>query len=92
MTEVPDGFTMSGHYRRTPTSDVSEKEAGEAIPAHILAQMDDHLALMGSHTSFTSGGWSAADFAAMYQTAYQIQRDTGRRNNEVTSLCTDCLS
>jgi hypothetical protein len=92
MTDVPDGFTMSGHYRRLPASKTtSEEEPGEAIPEHILAQMDGHLALIGAQTSFTNGGWSAADFAAMYQTAYQIQRDTGRRNNEVTSLAVDCL-
>lgn len=64
MTQVPDGFTMSGHYRGLPASDVSEEKAGDAIPEHILAQMDDHLTLIGCQTSFASGGWSTADFAA----------------------------
>lgn len=91
MAQVPDGFTMSGHYRVLPVDMQHEEEPGEAIPDHVLAQMDQHLNLLGAGSSYRNGGWEPVDYAAMYQTAYQIQRDTGRRNNEVVSLSAECL-
>jgi hypothetical protein len=36
--------------------------------------------------------WSTADIAAMFQTAYQVLRDTGRRPGELVSLPADCLN
>ncbi|MGI8416203.1 MAG: tyrosine-type recombinase/integrase [Nakamurella sp.] len=91
MTQVPDGFTLSGHYRVLPVDLQHDEEPGEAIGDHVLAQMDQHLDLLGAGSAFRNCGWEPADYAAMYQTAYQIQRDTGRRNNEVVSLSADCL-
>lgn len=91
MAQVPDGFTLSGHYRVLPIDLQHEEEPGEAIPDHVLAQMDQYLDLLGAGSAFHNCGWQPTDYAAMYQTAYQIQRDTGRRNNEVVSLSADCL-
>jgi len=91
MAKVPDGFTMSGHYRVLPIEQQTEEEPGQAIPDHVLAQMDQYVELLGTPSCYSNGGWAPADFAAMYQTVYQIQRDTGRRNNEVVSLSVDCL-
>lgn len=91
MEAVPGGFTMAGHFRTLPAEHAEDTEAGQAIPEHVLAQLDAHLLLLGAPSSYARGGWQPGDYALMYQTIYRIQRDTGRRNNEVVSLGRECL-
>ena len=95
MDEVPDAFTLNAstiHWaRRADRRRIDHEEVGEALPQHVISQLDRHLARLGTESQYAGGGWSPDDYAAMYQTVYQVQRDTGRRNNEVVSLPLDCL-
>jgi hypothetical protein len=90
IEDVPGAFAVMPHHgRRAP--DPREDDLTETLPEHVISQLDAHLDLLGCHTNYAQGGWTAADFAAMYQTAYVVQRDTGRRYCEVVSLRVDCL-
>ncbi|GAB7188994.1 hypothetical protein ATKI12_8825 [Kitasatospora sp. Ki12] len=89
MDDVPGAFALNPELHGIEVVDTAEDESGRAIPEHVIAQLDQHLHLMGS--SFKHAGWQAEDFAAMYQEVYRIIRDTGRRPEEATSLKRDCL-
>ncbi|MFK0156875.1 tyrosine-type recombinase/integrase [Streptomyces sp. NPDC090493] len=91
MDHVPGGFALNPKFHSIAALEVSEDEIGRAIPEHVISQLDLHIALLGTSTRYESGGWTASDFARMYQAAYRILRDTGRRPGEVTSLRRDCL-
>lgn len=91
MDHVPGGFALNPKLHTIAALEVSEDEIGRAIPEHVIAQLDLHIELLGTSTRYESGGWAAPDFARMYQAAYRILRDTGRRPGEVTSLRRDCL-
>lgn len=87
--------TLSGSFsrhnsHRIVVDETNEDEIGKAVPESVIRQLDAHLSLMGQGTSY--GPWAGEeDVAALFQTAYQILRDTGRRPREVLSLRRDCL-
>lgn len=91
MDEIPGSFALSPELHGIEVVDTAEDEGGRAIPEHVIAQLDQHLHLMGAGSSHKHAGWQASDFAAMYQEVYRIIRDTGRRPEEATSLKRDCL-
>lgn len=67
----------------------NEDEIGKAIPESVIRQLDDHLNSLA--LDFPYRGYAQGDVAAMFQTVYQVLRDTGRRPREVLSLKRDCL-
>ncbi|XKH52084.1 site-specific integrase [Citricoccus nitrophenolicus] len=85
MDEIPGSFALTADHA-IPDEDRNEDELGEAIPEPWIAHLDAHLHLLGTTSSYSTGGWSAQDFAEMYRTVYQLVRDTGRRPNEIVSL------
>ncbi|WP_405707578.1 site-specific integrase [Streptomyces xanthophaeus] len=91
MDHVPGGFALNPRFHSIAAVEVSEDDIGRAVPEHVIAQLNAHIALLGTSTAYESGGWTAADFARMYQVVYTVLRDTGRRPGEVTSLRRDCL-
>ncbi|MFA7766336.1 tyrosine-type recombinase/integrase [Streptomyces sp. NRRL S-448] len=91
MDHVPGGFALNPRFHSIAAVEVSEDDIGRAVPEHVIAQLDEHIALLGTSTAYAGGGWTAADFARMYQVVYTVLRDTGRRPGEVTSLRRDCL-
>lgn len=91
MDHVPGGFALNPKYHSIAAVEASEDDIGRAIPEHVIAQLDAQIPLLGSSTAYESGGWTAADFAQMYQAVYKVLRDTGRRPGEVTSLHRNCL-
>ncbi|MDX3457468.1 site-specific integrase [Streptomyces sp. ME02-8801-2C] len=91
MDHVPGGFALNPKFHAIAAVEASEDDIGRAIPEHVIAQLDAHLPRLGTSTAYESGGWRATDFARMYQVAYTILRDTGRRPGEVTSLHRSCL-
>ncbi|MFE7398513.1 tyrosine-type recombinase/integrase [Streptomyces sp. NPDC057557] len=91
MDHVPGGFALNPRFHSIAAVEVTEDDLGRAIPEHVIAQLDAHLDLLGASTAYASGGWTAADFARMYQVVYAVLRDTGRRPGEVTSLRRACL-
>jgi len=91
MDHVPGGFALNPRFHTIAAVEASEDDIGRAVPERVIAQLDAHIALLGTSTSYESGGWSSADFARMYQVVYTVLRDTGRRPGEVTSLRRECL-
>lgn len=69
--------------------EVEEDEAGKALPETVIAQLDDHLHLLGAGISH--GRMTAEQVAAMARTVYELLRDTGRRPYEIAELRLDCL-
>lgn len=86
MTEVPDPF---GRGRPQRIAREPEEETGRALPEPVIAQLDTNLSLLGPDGRL--GSTSAADLQAMYQTIYQLLRDTGRRPGEIVSLKVGCI-
>lgn len=68
-------------------------EAGKAIPESVIAQLDTRLGALGTGPVYGRAAPTirAEDLAAMYQTAYVLLRDTGRRPTEIVTLARDCL-
>ncbi|MFE3758870.1 tyrosine-type recombinase/integrase [Nocardia tengchongensis] len=91
MDAIPGGFSLEPRVHSIASVETTEDDIGRVIPEHVIAQLDCHIDLLGTYSSFTLPGWAAADFARMYQTVYRIMRDTGRRPAEVTSLKRTCL-
>jgi integrase len=85
MDHVPGSFALTAGHQIKP-EETNEDEIGRAIPEEWIAQLDKHLPLLGSTSTYANGGWSAEDYAAMYQTVYALLRDTGRRPNEIVGL------
>lgn len=71
----------------------NEDEAGKAVPESIIAQLDAQLGSLGTGPVYGYGitATTAQDLCAMYQTAYVLLRDTGRRPTEIAALARDCL-
>ncbi len=59
--------------------------------AHVVAQLDANLHLLGADSNYACAGWTVDDLRFMHRTIYQVLRDTGRRPDEVNSLKRDCL-
>lgn len=87
--------TLSGSFgrhksHRIVVEEANEDEIGKAVPESVIRQLDAHLGLLGQGVAY--GPWATeADVKAMFQTAYRVLRDTGRRPREVMSLRRDCL-
>jgi integrase len=76
---------------------VHDHEPGRALPAHVVAQLDDHLDLLRQIPGSPAAGQRrslgvlvgrAGDVAVL---AYRLLKGTGRRLGEITSLRLDCL-
>lgn len=89
LAELSGTFTRN-HAHTLPTDQANEDEIGKAIPETVIAQLDAHLDLLGTDSTY-GRAWSAAASAQLFQTAYQVLRDTGRRPNELVSLLADCV-
>ncbi|WP_371660697.1 tyrosine-type recombinase/integrase [Streptomyces sp. NBC_00280] len=88
MDAVAGGFGRQITHR-IPDEDVDEDEVGKAIPESVIRQLDAHLDRLGA--GFAYGGYAREDIEAMFQAAYVVVRDTGRRPGEVCKLPVDCL-
>lgn len=91
MDHVPGGFALNSSYHRMARLAPVEDVISRTIPEHVIRQLDSQLHLLVEHSSYSAGGWSAADFGRMYCLAYVLLRDTGRRPNEVVSLRRGCV-
>ncbi|MHA6631132.1 tyrosine-type recombinase/integrase [Pseudonocardia sichuanensis] len=81
------------HRRSTQSirsDEVNEDELGKAVPETVIAQLDAHLDLW-QHGHRHGRSWTERDSAALFATAYQVLRDTGRRPGELVTLSADCL-
>lgn len=96
IDHVPGSFDATGGRlalsRPTKRETEAEDLLGRSLPEHVIAQLDAHLDRLGRHSNFAQLGWSAEDVRRMYQTVYQLIRDTGRRPEEVTTLKVGCLT
>ena len=76
---------------------VAGEAAGRALPARVVAQLDEHLDMLGGvpgsaggpcHRSLGVLGEHAGDMAVL---TYRLLKGTGRRVGEIASLHLDCL-
>ncbi|MFF3559518.1 tyrosine-type recombinase/integrase [Streptomyces sp. NPDC002574] len=90
MDQVPGTFALSPafHQIQAPVED-AEDDIGRAVPEFVIAQLDQHLHLIG--TSYDRKGWTTDDYAQMYAAYYRIVRDTGRRPEEAARLRRGCV-
>lgn len=89
LAELPGTFSRHAQHS-IRDDDLNEDEIGKAVPETVIAQLDAHLDLLEAGHTY-GRVWSGADTAALFRTAYQLLRDTGRRPGEVVSLTVDCL-
>lgn len=89
LTELPPGFnrTSTDLAGLTPPR---HETAGKALPDTVIRQLDDNLPRLGAGVTY--GSLTTEQAQALFQTAYQILRDTGRRPLEVSSLHLECLT
>lgn len=89
--KLPLAFSPNPSVHRVPKAEsVNEDMIGKAVPEYVIAQLDSQIAELGR--GYVYGKMSAEHVKHMFQTAYVILRDTGRRPNEIASLRTNCLS
>ncbi|MGW6570510.1 tyrosine-type recombinase/integrase [Streptomyces sp. NPDC054975] len=88
LLDAPGSF-IRRPFHRIPDEDTNEDEIGKAIPEHVIRQLDAQLASLG--TGVTYGAMDPALVKLMFQTAYVVLRDSGRRPLEVVSLPRNCL-
>ena len=89
LADLPAAF--SRHPSQTiGHGEANEDEIGKAVPETVIAQLDAHLHLLGTDRTY-GHAWSPTATTALFQAAYQILRDTGRRPGELVSLAEDCL-
>jgi len=69
----------------------NEGELGKAVPEMVIAQLDTQLGSLGCSQVYGTAAIALDDLRAMYQTAYVLLRDTGRRPTEIAALSRDCL-
>lgn len=89
MDDVSGSFVPPMQNKLQRGSDKSEDLSGRALSAHVVAQLDAHLHLLGGASRYVCSGWAADDLRFMHRTIYQVLRDTGRRPEEVHSLTRD---
>ena len=76
---------------------VPDDEPGRALPAHVIAQLDEHLDLLYEVPGAKGGpahrsrGVLGERIGAMAVLAYQLLKGTGRRLGEIASLRLTCL-
>lgn len=90
MNDVPGDFAVLSIHR-TDRQEPCEEKAGKALPVLVIRALDHHVQTLRPITERTVVGWTANDYALMYQTMYWIFRNTGRRLDEVMSLKRECL-
>lgn len=89
VDRLPGSFVRHSSHRIVAVES-NEEQIGKAVPETVIAQLDAHLDLLdGGRTYGTL--WSRADAMALFQAAYVVLRDTGRRPGELVSLGVDCL-
>ncbi|MFD5474556.1 tyrosine-type recombinase/integrase [Streptomyces sp. NPDC127105] len=77
--------TFARHsLHRIHVEEDNEDEIGKAIPESVIRQLDAQLESTGRDFSYS--GYTPDVVEAMFQTVYQVLRDTGRRPREVASL------
>jgi integrase len=69
--------------------EVTEDEAGKALPESVIAQLDQHMNRLGVGVSH--GRMTPEQVGAMARALYELLRDTGRRPYEIAELRTTCL-
>ncbi|WP_405481243.1 tyrosine-type recombinase/integrase [Streptomyces anulatus] len=74
---------------RIVVEESNEDEIGKAIPESVIRQLDAQLDRFGQDYCYR--GYDENVIEAMFQTVYQVLRDTGRRPREVVSLKRGCL-
>jgi integrase len=89
LDELPGAFVRSRSQRIVAT-EANEDQIGKAVPEAVIAQLDTHLDLLGADRTY-GRSWSGPDTQAMFQAAYVVLRDTGRRPAEVVTLSVDCV-
>ncbi|MEU6721924.1 tyrosine-type recombinase/integrase [Nonomuraea sp. NPDC046802] len=92
LTERLNGMPAS--FARHPSHVIkqpepNEDEIGKAIPEPVIAQLNDHTALLGQ--GIRHGRLTAGQVHAMAVAIYELLRDTGRRPYEIAQLAVDCL-
>lgn len=90
MVAVPGEFALLTTHRLDREQPETET-VGKALTAEVVRFLDHHVDLLRPSTDRLRAGWSADDYAAMYQTMYVVFRNTGRRLDEVMSLKRGCL-
>lgn len=89
LDELSPRFVLHPNEHRIKRDKVDEGDIGKALPESVITQLDKHLALIGTRTTY--GNMPAHCVQAMFRTVYVLLRDTGRRPNEIGSLGRDCL-
>jgi integrase len=91
LEKLPPSFSPNPSVHRAPKAEaMNEDLIGRAVPEYVIAQLDAQIAELGK--DYTYGKMSDEHVTRMFQTAYVILRDTGRRPNEIASLRTNCVS
>ncbi|WP_280426308.1 tyrosine-type recombinase/integrase [Nocardia carnea] len=85
---MPAGFARHRSHRIS-VEEASEDDIGKSIPESVIRQLDDHLDALGAEVPY--GDYPREDIRALFQTAYIVHRDTGRRPRETCGLGVDCL-
>ncbi|MBV9022705.1 MAG: site-specific integrase [Streptomycetaceae bacterium] len=85
---------MPGRFARHSShvikaEEISEEEPGKALPETVIAQLDQHIELLGEGVSH--GRMTPGHIKAMARAVYELLRDTGRRPYEIAELRTNCL-
>jgi integrase len=89
LDQLGSGFVRHRSHRIVAV-EPNEDQIGKAIPETVIAQLDAHLDLFDGGRPYGLL-WSRADAKALFQTAYVVLRDTGRRPGELVSLAADCV-
>ncbi|MER5432894.1 site-specific integrase [Streptomyces sp. NPDC002588] len=84
LLETLHGTFARHSSHRIVVEESNEDEIGKAVPESVIHQLDSHLGTMGRDFSYS--GLEPDAIEAMFQTAYQVLRDTGRRPHEVCGL------
>ena len=88
LDQLRGSFTRNSS-QRIIREEPNEDQIGKAIPETVIAQLDTHLHLLDGVRAH--GTLSKADSKALFQAAYVVLRDTGRRPGELVSLAVDCV-
>jgi integrase len=91
LDKVPLAFSFNPAAHRAPKVESENEDLiGKAVPEYIIAQLDARIAELGKN--YVYGAMTDEQVERMFQTAYVILRDTGRRPNEIASLRTNCVA
>ncbi len=91
LTVLPGDFARDPVEHRIRLEEANEDDIGKAIPEPVIRQLDAHLHTVGQAAARGRRYLAPDDLQLLYQTAYTLLRDTGRRPGEIVSLARDCL-